>query len=56
METAVRGTWQPIWNVAVICMDIVIFPEESNTGWKTVADRQTQLFHLCDRYFNCVMN
>ena len=37
-------------------VDVVIFHEERNTGWKTIAEGYTRIFFLCDLYWNCMMN
>ena len=31
--------WYRLWNMEMNCMNIVIFPVERNTGWKTTVDR-----------------
>ena len=40
----------------MICVNIVIFHKESSAGWKIIADGQTRIFQLCDRYLNCMIN
>ena len=47
---------QPLWNMEMNCMHIVIFHEERKIGWKTIADEYARIFQLCDRYLNCMIN
>ena len=46
----------PMWNIESSCMNIEIFYEERSTDGKTIAVGQTRIFHLYDRYLNCMIN